>query len=100
MLVEERTYVLNPVYSPQDYLREYREHGEKLQTEILGGLLGYFTVEIGQLNAIISLWEYQSFEDRQARRARLAAEPGWHEYLAKVRPMIAQMNNRLMLRAI
>ncbi|KPQ05402.1 MAG: NIPSNAP protein [Rhodobacteraceae bacterium HLUCCA12] len=100
MLVEERCYVLHPTYSPADYLKVYRSHGYALQSEILGGLQGYFTTEVGQLNAIVSLWEYESFESRQERRARLASEPGWQDYLEKVRPMIAQMSNRLMLRAI
>lgn len=100
MIVEERCYVLKPTYSPKDYLTAFRAEGLDLQKTILGGLLGYFTSEVGELNAIVSLWEYESFEERLRRRALLAAEPGWQSYLGKVRPMISTMNNRLLLREI
>lgn len=100
MIIEERCYVLHPTFSPADFLAVYRRDGQELQTRILGGLLGYFTSEIGELNAIISLWEYESFEERQKRRGLLAAEPGWHVYLDQVRPMIQSMSNRLLNRAI
>jgi hypothetical protein len=92
--------VLRPTYSVQDYLSVFRRDGLEIQRETLGGLLGYFTTEVGELNAIVSLWQYSSFEDRQTRRARLAADPAWQNYLAQVRPMIQSMNNRLMLRAV
>ncbi len=100
MIVEERCYVLHPTHSTADYLEVFRRDGLELQRRILGGLLGYFTTEVGELNAIVSLWEYPSFEERQRRRAALAAEPAWQAYLRGVRPMIATMSNRLMLRAV
>lgn len=100
MIIEERCYVLHPTYSPADFMAAYRRDGQELQTKILGGLVGYFTSEIGELNAVISIWEYASFEERQTRRALLAAEPGWHVYLGQVRPMIQSMSNRLLHRAI
>lgn len=100
MIVEERCYVLRPTFSPADYLAIYHRDGRELQTRILGGLLGYFTTEVGELNAIVSLWEYESFEERQRRRGLLTAEPGWQGYLAQVRPMIQSMSNRLLNRAI
>lgn len=100
VIVEERCYVLHPTASPAEYMAIYRESGQALQTRILGGLLGYFATEVGELNAVVSLWEYPSFEARQARRALLAAEPGWQDYLRRVRPMIQSMSNRLMTRAL
>lgn len=100
MIIEERCYVLHPTYSPADFMAVYRRHGQELQTRILGGLVGYFTSEIGELNAVISIWEYGSYEERQKRRALLAAEAGWHAYLGQVRPMIQSMSNRLLNRAI
>lgn len=41
----------------------------------LGRLLGYFITEIGELNAVVHLWGYDSFEERARRRAALAGEP-------------------------
>jgi hypothetical protein len=52
------------------------------------------------LNTVYSLWQYDSLDERQRRRAELAKEPEWQEYLALVRPMIASMTNRVMLRAL
>ncbi|MBN9409883.1 MAG: NIPSNAP family protein [Burkholderiales bacterium] len=100
MIVEERCYVLHPTASPADFMTIYRRDGQELQTRILGGLLGYFATEVGGLNTVVSLWEYPSFEERQRRRALLAAEPGWHAYLGQVRPMIQSMSNRLMIRTL
>jgi hypothetical protein len=74
--------------------------GADLQRRTLGGLVSYFTTEVGELNATVSIWEYESFEEQQRRRAALAAEPAWREYLRKIRPMISAMSNRLMNRAV
>jgi hypothetical protein len=100
MIIEERCYVLHPTSSTHDYLDVFRLDGLELQRGILGGLIGYFTTEVGELNAIVSLWEYDSFEERQKRRAALAADPGWQNYLKQVRPMISSMSNRLLNRAL
>lgn len=97
MLIEERCYVLHATSSPADFMAAYhRSGGMELQTRILGGLVGYYATEIGELNAIVSMWRYESFEERAKRRAQLAAEPGWQAYLGEVRPMIQSMSNRLM----
>ena len=100
MLVEERCYVLHATSSPPEFLAAYREMGQEVQTRTLGGLVGYYVTEVGELNAVVSLWRYSSFEDRQSRRAELAKNPQWQAYLAKVRPMIKSMNNRLMTQVI
>jgi hypothetical protein len=68
----------------------------ELQKKILGNMLGYFTTEIGELNAFVHLWGYESFEERSRRRTLLAAEPAWQEYLAQIRPMLQSMSNRLL----
>jgi hypothetical protein len=100
MIVEERCYVLHPTVTVNDYLEVFRREGLEIQRQTLGGLIGYFTIEVGELNAIVSLWEYPSFEDRLRRREALAADPAWQRYLRQVRPMISSMSNRLMNRAV
>jgi hypothetical protein len=97
MLIEERCYVLNAEYTPAMYLEAYRQTGAlELQMKTLGRLLGYFVTEVGELNALVHLWGYDSFEERARRRALLATEPAWHDYLAAVRPMLKSMHNRLL----
>ncbi|WP_187625943.1 NIPSNAP family protein [Pseudomonas congelans] len=94
--VEERCYVLHTEFGAKDYFEIYEQGARHLQQRILGGFLGYYTTEFGELNALVSLWKYDSIEERQARRAQLASEPEWLAFLAKVRPMIKTMNNRLL----
>jgi len=40
-----------------------------VQQKFLGGLVGFFTCEIGTLNRIVHMWKYESLADREARRA-------------------------------
>ena len=97
MLVEERCYVLQMPYGPQDYLKLYEAEGLDIQRAALGKLLGYFHTEVGELNTMVHLWGYDSFEERLRRRSALGADPAWQRYLDRVRPMIASMSNRLLL---
>lgn len=97
MIVEERIYVLHTEVNLAEYMAIYKTEGLPLQREILGGFLGYFTTEIGTLNQLVHFWAYADLEDRRRRRALLAAEPGWQGCLAKIRPMIRTMENRILL---
>ena len=71
MVIEMRTYKLKPGTSAA-YLKIYAEKGMEVHRRVLGNLIGYFTTEIGDINQVIHLWGYDSFEDRQRRRAELA----------------------------
>jgi hypothetical protein len=42
-----------------------------------------------------AIWASDRLEDRQPRRQRLAADPGWQSYLEKMRPMLASQRNRV-----
>ncbi len=98
MLVEERHYLIKPDFTTAAYLDIFVSTGAlDLQRRILGHLLGYFTTEIGELNALVHLWGYDSFEERARRRALLGAEPAWQEYLVRIRPMLHSMTNRLLV---
>jgi hypothetical protein len=96
-LIEERCYLLKPEFTPQAYLDIFEQAGLELQRRILGDLAGYFVTEVGELNGLVHLWRYASFEERQRRRALLAAEPQWQAYLKQIRPMLHSMTNRLLV---
>jgi hypothetical protein len=98
-IIEERCYILLASVTPVEYFVLYETEGLALQSEALGQPLGYFATEFGQLNAVISLWRYESFEDRRIRRSKLASNANWQAFLAKLRPMISQMSNRLLVPA-
>lgn len=100
MIVEERCYILKAEASPAAYLARYKETGAlEIQTGILGNLIGYFVSEIGELNSVVHLWGYASFEERARRRVLLSAEPVWQAYLTEIRPLIQTMTNRLLVPA-
>jgi hypothetical protein len=98
MIIEMRTYILKPGSVPE-WLRVYEAEGMPVQTRILGNLIGYFYSEIGPMNQIVHLWGYESFEDRQRRRAELGKDPVWQACLAKISGLIVTQENKLMMGA-
>lgn len=96
MIVEERTYRIAAGRLPE-YLERYQEMGLEVQTRILGSLIGYFSTEIGELSTLVHLWGYADLNDRAARRAALAREPAWQDYLRVCTPMILSMENRILV---
>ncbi|HEY0218161.1 MAG TPA: NIPSNAP family protein [Afipia sp.] len=82
MIIEHRTYTVHPgKLSAQ--LRLYEEHGFAVQKRYLGAPLAFLVTEIGDVNSYIHLWVYENSEDRERRRAQLAADLDWQAYLAK-----------------
>ena len=98
MIVEERIYTLEVGKAPE-YLRLYEQEGLAIQEPILGNLIGYFSSEIGDLNLIVHMWGYESYEERARRRAELVANEGWKAYVEKVRPFILRQENRILIPA-
>lgn len=95
MIVEMRTYVLHPGQQGGFIVLMERE-GIAIERRVLGRMLGFYTCDIGTLNQVVHLWGYDSFEDRQQRRARLAASPEWAAFTPKVLPMIRDMENKIL----
>ena len=96
MIVEERTYHVYTGKLP-DVVRLYAEEGTAIQQRILGRLIGAFTVDIGDLSSIVQLWGYDSFAERERRRAELQAEPAWKEFLTRLTPMLHTQHNRILI---
>ena len=71
MIVEQRDY---HVFTGKlaELVRLYADEGIAIQEEILGGLVGAFTTDVGALSTYTSLWRYDSFAERE-QRARAAA---------------------------
>lgn len=95
MLIEQRTYQLKPG-SLHEFLRFYEEEGLALQGEALGNLLGYFKPETGDINRVIQLWSYISYEDRAQRRAALSSDPRWRTFLGKAGHMVIAQHVELL----
>ena len=99
MFVEQRTYTLLPG-SQGEWLENYEKYGLEIQTEILGRLVGYFSTEFGELNQVVHMWAYETFEDRAERRKKLFQNQVWLEFLPKVRPLIVSQESKILMPAV
>ena len=96
MIVEERTY---HVYTGKlaQVVALYAEEGTAIQQRILGNLIGAFTVDVGDLSSIVQLWGYESFAERERRRAALQSDAAWKELLTRLTPMVHTQLNRILI---
>jgi NIPSNAP len=96
VIVEQRDY---HVFTGKlaELVRLYEEEGNTLQQEYLGGLIGVFTTDIGALSTYTSLWRYDSFAEREQRRAKLHADDRWKAFLARIQPLIHTQQNRILV---
>jgi hypothetical protein len=96
MIVEQRDYHVYTGKLPE-LVRLYEAEGIPIQQEILGGLVGAFTVDVGALSTYTTLWRYDSYGEREERRARLQADERWQAFLAKVQPLMHTQQNRVLV---
>jgi NIPSNAP len=75
----------------------YEREGISIQQELLGGFVGAFTTDIGALSTYTSLWRYDTFGEREERRARLQADERWRAFLGKIQPLIHTQHNRILV---
>jgi hypothetical protein len=80
MLIDHRTYRVKPG-TLNAHLELYEKHGFAPQTRHLGQPLAYLYAESGDLNTIVHIWAYEDAADRAKRRAAMAADPEWQNYL-------------------
>lgn len=96
MIVEQRDYHIH-TGKLKEVLRLYETEGIMIQKEVLGNLIGWFTVDVGGLSSISAMWGYQNYADREQRRATLAADQRWRAFLPKLQPLIHTQHNRILI---
>ena len=96
MIVEERTYNVITGKLPE-VVKMYEQEGITIQQEHLGNLLGWFTVDVGELSMYTHLWRYDSHAERETRRAALQAREDWQTFLPKIQPLIHTQANRILV---
>lgn len=96
MIVELRTYTTH-VGKAAEFVALYRQRGLPIQEPIQGDLLGMYQTEFGPMNQVILLWGYESHADRDARRAKLRAAPGWSGFMADIAGLVQSEESRLIL---
>lgn len=94
MIVEKRTYTFHPG-KLQEFLALYEAEGLKLHTRYLP-LLGYFVSEIGTLNQVVTMWGYDSLQQRDDLRTQLYADPEWIAFGPKTTAFIQRMETMIL----
>jgi len=82
MIIDHRSYTLYPAKFGK-WLALYEKYGLPVQLEHLGNLIGFFQTEIGPLNQVVHLWGYDDLNERQRRRAAMAQDPAWHDFMKR-----------------
>ncbi len=98
MFVDERIYTLKNGNVPV-FLKLYEEEGMEVQKRILGKMVGYYYTDIGPLNQVVHMWGYESLDDRFERRKKLQASPEWQAYAKQMRPLVDNIQNKLLVPA-
>ena len=95
VIVEQRDYHVHTGKLPE-LVRLYEEEGIPIQAEALGGFVGAFVTEIGAVSTYTSMWRYDSFAQREERRAALLARDDWKAFMTKIQPLIHTQQNRIL----
>ncbi len=95
MIFDERTYTIEPAHVGA-YLDLYVAEGMAIQTRHLGRLIGWFTQDIGTVNDVVHIWQYDDLADRDRRRAAMEADPAWQAFRAKAAPLVRAMRSRIL----
>ena len=95
MILDERTYTIAPAHFGT-YLDLYVREGMAIQTGHLGKLIGWFTQDIGTVNDVVHIWQYDDLADRERRRAAMEADPAWQAFRAKAAPYVRTMKSRIL----
>lgn len=95
-IVEQRDYHVT-TGKLGELVKLYESEGIAVQQEHLGGFLGAFTTDVGALSTYTSMWSYESYAERERRRALLQADERWQTFLAKIQPLIHTQANRILV---
>jgi hypothetical protein len=102
MIIDERTYTIQPT-RVDDYLALYEKMGRQVQTRILGGFMGFYSVEIGDVNHLVHMWSYENIGERDRLRTELWQNAEWLAYVEALRQtgwLVHQANRILVPRLL
>ncbi len=95
MFVEQRLYTFAPGKGGE-FDRLYQAEAREVQERHLGAPIGYYYSEIGPLNQVMTLWAYETLNDRVERRERLFKDPEWMAFLVKARALVVTQETRIL----
>lgn len=83
MIVDHRTYYIQPV-RVGDWLALWQRMALPLQMKHLGGFVGMFTCDVGDLNQVVHMWAYDDQGARERQRDAMNADPDWQDFRTAV----------------
>lgn len=95
--IEHRIYTLKPGATHR-YLEIYGAEGLAIH-ETHAPCVGYYYTEAGALFQLITLWQFDSFEQRLDRRAALNARADWQARMEKMSPLVDRIESKFLLLA-
>ncbi|MBK0329640.1 NIPSNAP family protein [Rhodobacteraceae bacterium F11138] len=95
MIIEERIYTLK-IGALKQYRALYLNGARQVQRQILGNCLGYYFTEVGTQNQVVHLWQYDSFEERSVRRAKLMENPIFQSFMRESAHLLECQENRIL----
>ncbi len=97
-IYELRTYTLY-VGKLGEAVALYEAEGWPALTKYQDKLVGYFTGDVGAMNQLIHLWKFDDEADRRRHWQAVMADQEFMAFAAKLRPLIHDQQNKLMLAA-
>jgi hypothetical protein len=98
VLIDHRYYRIKPGMVPA-HLDIYEKHGFAAQSRHLGKPFAYLFTESGDVNTLVHMWLYDDVADRANKRAAMAADPEWQNYLRlnnEAGYTVSQQNNLML----
>ena len=97
-IYELRTYEVI-VGKMSEVVSHYKNEGWPSLAKHPQKLVGYFTGDVGAMNQLVHLWKFDDDADRRAFWAGVFADPEFMAFAAKLRPLLASQQNKLMMNA-
>lgn len=95
MIVEKRTYTMHSGMM-KDYLKAYSESSFQDLQRQLGRCVGFFTSETGPIEQVTQMWAYEDWNDREARRTALYADPAFIARARDLYPLIKDKDSQIL----
>ncbi|WP_252315910.1 NIPSNAP family protein [Sinobaca sp. H24] len=98
MFYEMRTYTVK-VGKVNEYLDHFEEVGFPIISKY-AKLVGWWYTDIGELNQVIHIWEYESLDVRKEKRKQLYEDKDWTEkFVPKAFDMLEKQESKMLYAA-
>lgn len=95
MIVEMRTYTLKAGSDVEGWLEYWAKNAWPVQQKMPGKLVGYYVSDVGNLNQIIHMWQFDSYAQR-AEKAKLMRGEEWLEIRRNMPDLVIAQENRIL----